>query len=74
MLPFPVWKDVQKLTGNLKMTKFANLSLEAIELIEGNPPGEEVEEAIRLVSEKKDTRFHGPRKLSCGISRQLLWR
>ena len=35
------------------MTKFANLSLEAIELIEGNPPGEEVEEAIRLVSEKK---------------------
>ena len=36
------------------MTKFANLSLEAIELIAGSPPGEEVEEAIRLVSEGKD--------------------
>ena len=36
------------------MTKFANLSLEAIEIIAGSPPGEEVEEAIRLVSEKKD--------------------
>ena len=38
----------------LKMTKFANLSQEAIELIAGSPPGEDVEEAIRLVSENKD--------------------
>ena len=59
-LPFPVRTEMKNLTEEVKnltvhMTQFENLSSTALNLIEGNPPSIEVQTAIKVISEGKDT-------------------